>query len=339
MADEYLKRIANREDLDFDESRDLMLGVGRGEYSPVQVASILTGLKVKGETVTEIAGCASAFRDLAIKVPHQIRGEVFDCCGTGGDCAGTFNISTAAAFVTAAMGLATAKHGNRAVSSKCGSADVLEALGVKIDLAPENAARCLHETNFCFLFAPNYHPAMKHVAPVRRELGIPTLFNLLGPLLNPAACTHQIIGTPDADRAKIIAETAHRIGLKNVTTLYNDRGIDEMVYGTDCYLHRSTGNGAHTRRLLVQQGEGSQIEDLLGDDAPTNADIIRSIFGGEKSHRTNTVVLNAAVGLMETGRFDNLDEARFACAEAINSGKVMEKLRNVILITEELSDA
>ena len=339
MADEYLKRITNGEDLSFDESRELMLGVGRGEYSPVQVASILTGLKVKGETVTEIAGCASAFRELALKVPHDIEGEVFDCCGTGGDGSGTFNISTAAAIVTAAMGAATAKHGNRAVSSQCGSSDVLESLGVRIDLNPDSAAKCLHETNFCFLFAPNYHPAMKYVAPVRRELGIPTLFNLLGPLLNPAACTHQIVGTPNARKAEVIAQTAHKIGLNNVTTMHNDLGIDEMIHGTNCYLHRATDNGMDTRTLLVQDGEGARIEDLVGGDASTNADIIRAIFGGEKSHRTSTVVLNAAVGLIVAGRFDSLDEARTACADAIYSGKAKAKLRSIVEVTEELSDA
>ena len=338
MADEYLKRIANVEDLSFDESYELMLGVGRGEYSPIQVASILTGLKVKGETVTEIAGCASAFRELALKVPHDIENEVFDCCGTGGDGSGTFNISTAAAIVTAAMGVATAKHGNRAVSSQCGSADVLEALGVGINLNPESAAKCLHETSFCFLFAPNYHPAMKYVAPVRRELGIPTLFNLLGPLLNPAACTHQIIGTPDATKAEVIAQTAHRIGLQNVTTIHNDRGIDEMIHGTNCHLCRATGDGVDTRTLNVQDGDGAQIEDLVGGDASTNADIINAIFDGEKSHRTSTVVLNAAVGLITAGRFDSLDEARTACADAIYSGKVKAKLRSIVETTGELSD-
>jgi anthranilate phosphoribosyltransferase len=339
MADEYLKRITNGEDLSFDESRELMLGVGHGEYSQVQVASILTGLKVKGETVTEIAGCASAFRELALKVPHNVEGGIFDCCGTGGDGSGTFNISTAASIVTAAMGVATAKHGNRAVSSQCGSADVLEALGVRIDLNPENAAKCLHETDFCFLFAPNYHPAMKHVAPVRRELGIPTLFNLLGPLLNPAGCTHQIIGTPNAREAEIIAQTAHRIGLDNVTTMHNDLGVDEMIYETNCYLHRATDNGLDTRTLLVQDGDGARIEDLVGGDASTNAAIIRAIFGGEKSYRTSTVVLNAAVGLIVAGRFDSLDEAKTACAGAVYSGKVKAKLRNIAEVTEELSDA
>jgi anthranilate phosphoribosyltransferase len=339
MADDYLKRIADGEDLDFDDSRELMLGVGQGKYSQVQVAAILTGLRVKGETVTETAGCASAFRELAIKVPHETSGVVFDCCGTGGDGAGTFNISTAAAFVTAAMGVTTAKHGNRAVSSKCGSADVLEALGVRIDLTPENAARCLRETGFCFLFAQNYHPAMKHVAPVRRELAIPTLFNLLGPLLNPAICTHQIIGAPDAVRATIIAETAYKIGLKNVTTIHNDRGIDEIIEGTGCYLHRVTEDGLSTRHLIVPEKEAEKKTDLAGGDRFANADIIRAIFSGEKSRRASTVVLNAAVGLTEIGRFDDLDSARSACAEAIDSGRVTEKLENVIEITRDLSHA
>lgn len=339
MADRFLKRIANREDLSFEESRDLMMGVGRGEYSPVEVASILTGLKVKGETVTEIAGCASAFRELAVKVPHRIEGELFDCCGTGGDGSGTFNISTAASIVTAALGIATAKHGNRAVSSKCGSADVLAALGVKIDLSPESAAECLHETGFCFLFAPLYHPAMKHVAPVRQELGIPTLFNLLGPLLNPAGCTHQFIGTPDSSKARVIAETAGRIGLKNVITMHNDLGIDELVEGTTCYLHSVNSHSTRTERMVLNGVSPLSNGDLSGGDAETNADIVRAIFRGEKSPRRNTVVLNSAMGLLITGRFGDLEDAKLACAEAIDSGKAAEKLEAIIATTERLSDA
>lgn len=339
MADEYLKKIVNREDLSQEESRELMLAVGTGKYSPVHVASILTALKVKGETVAEVAGCAAAFRELAVRVPHEIKSEVFDCCGTGGDCAGTFNISTAAALVTAAMGVATAKHGNRAVSSKSGSADVLEALGVRIDLSAEDAARCLEQTDFCFLFAPNYHPAMKHVAPVRRELGIPTLFNLLGPLLNPAGCTHQIIGTPDCNRAGKIAEAAQLMGLNNVTAFHNNVGIDEIIEGSECCLHRTGQDGVDMQTLLISNGSRTDIDGLKGGGPEDNASIILSILEGENSMRSSTVALNAAVGLVEIGRFENIDEAKRACIEALKSGTVMQKLNEIREFTGEASNA
>ncbi len=336
MADVFLTKITNGENLTYDESQEMMRLVGNGEYSPVEVASILTALRVKGETVDEIAGCAAAFRELAVRVPHKITREVFDCCGTGGDGAGTFNISTAAAFVTAALGVATAKHGNRAVSSKSGSADVLEALGIKIDLSPEKAARCLEETDFCFLFAPNYHPAMKHVAPVRRELGIPTVFNMLGPLLNPAGCTHQIIGTPDKLKAKTISQVAGRLGLNDVTVFTTSLGIDELIFGTDCYMFRSNHNGTSEDTMLLENSAQEDIESLAGGDATDNAKILMSIFKGEKSARSSVVVLNAAFGLAEMGRYDSLDSARAACTQAIESGDVLAKLKQVIDVSNRI---
>lgn len=339
MADEYLGKISNGEDLTLEDSRQMMLAVGNGEYTPVHVAAILTALKVKGETVAEIAGCASAFRELSVTVPHRIDGDVFDCCGTGGDGAGTFNISTAAALVTAALGVPTAKHGNRAVSSKSGSADVLEALGVKIDLDPEKAARCLEETNFCFLFAPKYHPAMKHVAPVRHELGIPTLFNLLGPLLNPARCTHQIIGTPDCNKAGIIAETAHALGLVNVTAFHNDRRIDEIVDNSEGCLHRSRRDGVEMQRVIFANGNYSDSTSLQGGGPDDNAAIIMNILEGEESERSATVALNAAFGLAEMGRFANLEDANEACHTALRSGDVLRKLNEIREFTGGTADA
>jgi len=339
MADEFLLKISNGENLTLDESRQMMLSVGKGEYTPVHVAAILTALKVKGETVAEIAGCASAFRELSVAVPHRIDGDVFDCCGTGGDGAGTFNISTAAALVTAALGVPTAKHGNRAVSSKSGSADVLEALGVRIDLDPEAAARCLEETNFCFLFAPRYHPAMKHVAPVRRELGIPTLFNLLGPLLNPAGCTHQIIGTPDCNKAGIIAETAHALGLMNVTVFHNDRHVDEIVDDSEGCLHRTRRNGVELERVIFANGDHSDSSSLQGGSPEENAAIIMSILNGEDSGRSATVALNAAFGLVEMGRFANLGDAREACKAALSSGDVLRKLNEIREFIGGMADA
>jgi len=337
MADEYLDKIVKGIDLSFDESHQMMLRVGTGEYSPVHVSSILTGLKIKGETVTEIAGCASAFRELAIEVPHDIEGDVFDCCGTGGDGANTFNISTGAAFITAAMGVPTAKHGNRAVSSKSGSADVLEALGVNIVVSPENAAQCLRTTNFCFLFAPHFHPAMKHVAPVRKELGIPTLFNLLGPLLNPARCTHQIIGTPDCEKAGILAEVGQQIGLHNITSFHNDLKVDELIDGTECCLHRTGKGGTRLQKIWIENGGPVELSDLRGGDSNTNARILMNVFEGEKSPRRNTVVLNAAMGMVELARFNTLEEARHACEDAIDSGAVLGTLKAVIELTSDMN--
>ncbi|MEE9554613.1 MAG: anthranilate phosphoribosyltransferase, partial [candidate division Zixibacteria bacterium] len=198
---EIISKLIGGSDLTVVEAEKLMGEIADGNLSPAQSAEFLTALAVKGETSDEIAGCAKAFRDRSLKVPHNQK-IVFDCCGTGGDGSGSFNISTAAAFVVAACGIPTAKHGNRSISSLCGSADVLEVLGVKIDLKPKSAATCLDELGICFIFAPFYHPAMKHAAPIRKELGFRTVFNLLGPLLNPAEATHQIIGAPSLDIAR-----------------------------------------------------------------------------------------------------------------------------------------
>ena len=185
MEIEILKKISNGIDSSLDESEFMMSAIADGKLSPVRIAAYLSLMAAKGETPDEIAGGVLAFRKRALKVPHHQR-TVFDCCGTGGDCSGSFNISTASAFVIAACGVPTAKHGNRSVSSQCGSADVLEELGVKIDLSPKSVATCLDELGICFIFAPAFHPAMKNAAPVRKELGFRTIFNLLGPLLNPA---------------------------------------------------------------------------------------------------------------------------------------------------------
>jgi anthranilate phosphoribosyltransferase len=336
MPHPAIKKIASRQDLEFDEARALMMSVGRGELSDVEVAAVLAGMKVKGETVDEIAGCAMAFRDLAVNVPHDLDSVIFDCCGTGGDGAGTFNISTAAAFVTAAVGVKTAKHGNRAVSSKSGSADVLEALGVKIDISSQSAARCLTETDFCFLFAPAYHPAMKHVAPVRKQLGIPTLFNLLGPLLNPARCTHQIIGTTDKEKARIISEVAGRMGLSNITTLTNSTGLDELTTGAECFLFSSNSHGAEGTSLLIRGEHEPVLELLAGGDASDNAEITRQIFSGERSYRSGVVELNAAIGLVQTGICGTLENAMEMCRETLQSGKVLDKLDQVIALTNRL---
>jgi anthranilate phosphoribosyltransferase len=333
MADEFLTALGNGENLSAADSYRMMLRLGRGEYAPEQVAAILMALKVKGETIDEIAGCANAFRQLAVQVPHEIDEVVFDCCGTGGDGMGTFNISTAASLVTAATGVYTAKHGNRAVSSRSGSADVLEALGVKIDLDPAGAAACLEETGFCFLFAPHYHPAMKHVAPVRRCLGIPTLFNILGPLLNPAGCTHQVIGTTDSAKAKLVSRVAFGIGLTEVTTLCSEAGLDEAVPSSSCHLFRTGSDGTVCREIDLNGIDPCSVRELTGGDAAENAGILMTIFAGEKSFRRDTVVLNAAIGLVETQRCADLEHAIAVCEEGIESGKVLEKLKQVIEFT------
>ncbi|HVP07041.1 MAG TPA: anthranilate phosphoribosyltransferase, partial [Candidatus Acidoferrum sp.] len=228
MVRDTLNRLADGRQLSFAETAEFIDDIASGEVSDAQIAAFLTALRVKGVGAEELAGCVSALRRHAVNVPHH-QTIVFDCCGTGGDGSNTFNISTAAAFVVAACGVPTAKHGNRAVSSSCGSADLLEAAGADIQISPEHSARLIDEIGFCFLFAPLYHPATKRVAAVRRELAFRTIFNLLGPLLNPAHTTHQIVGTPSLEYARLLASVAGHFEGQCIHSYSNSLGVDELL--------------------------------------------------------------------------------------------------------------
>lgn len=335
MTSKILAKLALGKNISSAESEHMMSAIADGKLSPEQSAAFLTALTVKGETADEIAGCLYALRKRALKVPHRHK-TVFDCCGTGGDRSGSFNISTAVAFVVAACGIPTAKHGNRSISSVCGSADVLEQLGVKIDLKPQSAAICLNELGICFMFAPVFHPAMKNAAPIRRKLGFRTVFNLLGPLLNPANASHQIIGAASFEIAEKLALTASKLDDSHIRLLHNSDGLDELAPFGENWIISADHNGISRHKLNLPTANGLDRSCLAGGDAQTNAQIIRQIFAGETSPRRMAVVLNAAVGLALTGAAPDFKQGSEMAGESLDSGRAMDKLKQLTELSNRL---
>ena len=344
MILDAVHRIANHsQSLDRAEAREVMSEVLAGKCTDAQIAALLVALRMKGETVEEIVGFAEAIRAAAAPLP--IRGaealdvsgtgrdalaaeSLVDTSGTGGDASGTFNISTATALVTAGAGVRVAKHGNRSISSKCGSADVVEALGVNIQLSPERAAQCLREVGICFLYAPNLHPAMKQVQGVRRELRMRTMFNLLGPLTNPARASGQVVGVYSLDLVEKLAEALSMLGLHRALVVHGLDGLDEItITGTTRVAEARDGS---VRSYEIEPEEfgmdRATLQDISGGDAAENAAIIRAIVGGEKSPRRDVVLLNAAAALVAAGRADHIGEAVPLAARSIDSGAAAAKL-------------
>jgi anthranilate phosphoribosyltransferase len=312
------------------EARAIFQGIMDGQVPPIRLAALLVALRMRGETVVEITEFARVMRERA--TPVRCAAEVIlDTCGTGGDNAGTFNISTLAAFVAAAAGVVVAKHGNRAVSSRCGSADLLQELGISVDVTVEIVERSLREIGIGFLFAPRLHGAMRHAAPVRRELGIRTVFNLLGPLTNPAGARHQLVGVYDPGRLEAVAEVLRELGSERAMVVHGE-GLDELtLHGRTrvAELHR----GRVSLREIVPEDAGlkrATLEDLLGGDAPRNARIARDIMEGERGPRRDVVLLNAAAALMVAGKAEDLEEGVRRGAEAIDTGamrSLVDRLR------------
>ena len=331
---DYIKKIIGREDLSFGEARQAMNRIMSGTENHSRIAAFLAALKSKGETAQEVAGFAAAMRDNCVKVPVQ-ENNIIDVCGTGGDVSGTFNISTATAFVVAGAGVRVAKHGNRSISSKSGSADVLAALGVNIDLDEQQAAQAIEEIGIAFLFAPRYHPAMKHVAPVRRELGMKTVFNILGPLTNPAATKRQLIGTYNLKAAQIMAEAAAHLDMEKVCFVCTDDHLDEITLTGEtevCEYSRSEGVKNYT---LTNDDFGYpklELDQLKGSSAEHNAEILRDVFNNaKKTPAFYVTAANAAMGLYCAGFSENLRTCREAAEESLLSGKARQKLK---LLTE-----
>jgi anthranilate phosphoribosyltransferase len=352
MILDALHRIANHtESLGRAEAREVMAEVLTGECTDAQIAALLIALRMKGETVEEIVGFAEAIRAAAAPLPiarvsatdalavtgtgrdalvedSPADSSLVDTSGTGGDASGTFNISTATALVTAGAGVRVAKHGNRSISSKCGSADVVEALGVNIQLSPERAAQCLHDVGICFLYAPNLHPAMKQVQTVRRELRMRTMFNLLGPLTNPARASGQVVGVYSLDLVEKLAEALSMLGLHRALVVHGLDGLDEItITGTTRVAEAREGS---VRSYEVEPEEfgmaRATLQDISGGDATENAAIIRAVLGGEKSPRRDVVLLNAAAALVAAGRADRIADAIPLAAQSIDSGAGAEKL-------------
>ena len=324
----YLHRVADRVNLSAQQAHEAMTVLLGGGASSAEIAAFLVALRMKGETATELAGFARAMREHMVAVDA---GDVVDNCGTGGDSSGTFNVSTVAAFVLAGAGAHVAKHGNRSISSATGGADVLEALGVRITATPEEAARAIREIGFGFLFAPVFHPAMKHVQPVRRELKMRTVFNLLGPLVNPARAQAQVIGAPSAAAAALMADALHQLGTRRAFVVHGRDGLDEITITAETDVFEVTASGI-APAVWTPADFGVDRADsasLKGGDAQQNAAIARAILEGELGPRRDIVLVNAAAALVAAGLAPDLRSAMALAAQSIDSGAALTNLEAV----------
>ncbi len=360
MIVEALQRIAGSgQSLSRSEAREVMAFVLAGNCSDAQIAALLTALRMKGETVEEIVGFAEAIRAAATPLPislaHIRPGEpaldlsgtgrdaltepasnsLVDTSGTGGDAAGTFNISTATAFVTAGAGVRVAKHGNRSISSKCGSADVMVALGVNIQLSAERAAQCLHEVGICFLYAPDLHVSMKQVQKVRRELRLRTMFNLLGPLTNPANASGQVVGVYALEMVEKLAEALSMLGLHRALVVHGLDGLDEITITGPTRVAEVRDGSIRSYEVVPEEFgiRPGTLEEISGGDAAENAAIVRDVLSGRKSARREVVLLNSAAALVAAGRVDHLADGIPLAAQSIDSGAAAGRLARLISFT------
>jgi len=335
MIKEAIAKVVERENLTMTETEQVMGEIMRGEATAAQISAFLTALRMKGETASEIAGCARVMRENALRVTPK-RTDVVDTCGTGGDASGTFNISTTVAFVVAGTGVGVAKHGNRSVSSKCGSADLMEALGIKISLSAEQVAQCIDEVGIGFLFAPGFHPAMKHATPVRQEIGLRTIFNVLGPLANPAWAKWQLIGVYSAQLVPTIAEVLQNMGTEHAFVVHGAGGLDELsTTGVNQVAELKDGE-IHAFELdPTKLGiPRANPQDLLGGTTQENIEIVKAILGGEKGPKRDIVILNAAAVLVAAGEAVDLKEGLRIAAESIDSGSAQDKVAQLAKISQ-----
>jgi anthranilate phosphoribosyltransferase len=342
---EALKKIVDRCDLTREEAEAVLDQIMDGECTDAQIGGLLVGLRMKGETADELTGFARVMRAHASAVrPRSLvatnlggtdRDALIDTCGTGGDASGTFNISTATAFVVAGCGVRVAKHGNRSVSSHCGSADVMEALGVNIELPPERIAQCIDEVGIGFLHAPLLHQAMKYVAPARRQLGIRTIFNLLGPLTNPAEANAQVIGVYAAHLTELLAEVLGNLGTLRAMVVHGSDGLDEITITGESKI-TELKNGEISTCTISPEDFGlnrASLADLQGGDASENAQIILDILQGQSGPRRDIVLLNAAAALVASGKASDFKWGIEMAAGSISSGRAMGKLKRLIEVT------
>ena len=327
MIQRALGRLLEWKDLSREEAREVMSEVMRGEATPGQIGGFLVALRLKGETADEITGCAEAMREHVLPVRPQ-RDDLVDTAGTGGDAAQTLNISTAAALVAAAAGAAVAKHGNRAVSSASGSADVLEALGFRLELEPERIAASIDELGFGFMFAPTHHPAMRHAAPVRRELAARTVFNVLGPLTNPAGARAQVVGVYSPELVRTIAEVLAQLGARRAFVVHGAGGIDELSpAGPNAVCEVRDGSVVERRIDPLELGvPRCRPEALRGGSPAENARAIRHIFAGGDGGRRDAILLNAGGAIAAAGHAEDLREGLEQARAAVDSGAALERL-------------
>lgn len=335
MIREAILKLSKKEDLTYEAAEAVMHEIMSGEATAVQMSAYLTALSLKSETIDEITASAAGMRKHCIRLLHDV--EALEIVGTGGDGANSFNISTTAAIIAAAAGVPVAKHGNRSASSKCGTADVLEELGVNINVPPEKSASMLKDINICFLYAQNYHIAMKYVAPVRKELGIRTVFNILGPLTNPAGANMELMGVYDRELVEPLARVLLNLGVKNAMVVFGQDGLDEISMSSATSVCE-VKNGELRSYEITPEGFGFKRcgkKELQGGGPAENAVILRSILSGEKGSKRDAAVLNAAAALYVAGKYDIIEEGIQTAEGIIDSGAAMDKLNEFIRRSNE----
>ena len=334
MIKEAIKQLAKKEDLSYEVAKAVMNEIMTGEATPVQMSAYLTALSLKGETIDEITASASGMRSHCIRLLHDV--DALEIVGTGGDGANTFNISTAAAIIAAAAGVPVAKHGNRSASSKCGAADVLEALGVNINLEPEKSALLLKEIGICFLFAQNYHIAMKYVAPIRRELAIRTVFNILGPLTNPAGAKMELMGVYDSELVEPLAQVLCNLGVKSAMVVHGEDGLDEISLCAPTKVCEVKNGWTKSSIITPEQFgfERCHESDLQGGSPVENAKILEGVLKGDESlkykQKRNAAVINAGAALYIAGKYQTIEESVQVASDVIKSGAAMKKLKEFV---------
>lgn len=331
-----ITKIVGGETLTFEEAGSAMDQIMSGEATSAQIGSFLTALRLRGETVDEVAGFASTMRAHSRHVELASDEIAIDTCGTGGDHSGTFNISTTAAFVIAGSGIKVAKHGNRSVTSACGSADLLEALGVAIELEPAHVSSVIEEAGIGFMFAPAYHPGFRHAGPVRREIGIRTVFNILGPMVNPAKVRRQLIGVGDASIADLLAPAQDLLGSERVLFVHSAEGFDELgLSGPSRVTEYERNRGVHTYEIDARDLglTPAPAVAVLGGDSTRNAEITRSVLAGLRGPYRDVVVLNAGAGIYAAGQADSIAEGIALASESLDSGAAQEVLERMVILS------
>ena len=336
MIREAIDALVSGRSLDFQEAATVMGEIMEGEATPAQLGAFLTALRLKGETAQEIAGMATMMREKALRV--EVDGPLVDSVGTGGDGKNTFNISTASAFVAAGAGLKVAKHGNRAASGTCGAADVLEALGVKLELSPDSVARCINDVGIGFMFAPAFHPAMRHAGPVRREIGIRTVFNILGPLTNPAGAQSQLLGVAYPELGDTMAQVMNLLGADHVLVVHGHGGLDELSLSGENSVWEL--HGGEVRRWTLKLADSGlpacAVAEIRGGSKEENAETMRRLFNGEKGPIRNTVLLNSAGVLLAGDKVANVAQGIEAAAAVIDGGDALRKLDGLVALSQSL---
>lgn len=337
MIKEAITILVSGQSLTTDQAAQVMLEIMEGQATPAQLGAFLVALRLKGETVEEIVGLTKTMREKAI--PVFVDTSLVDTCGTGGDNSHTFNISTAAAFVAAAAGVKVAKHGNRAMSSQCGSADVLEALGIRIELTATDVAKCIQEVGIGFLFAPIFHPAMRYAAAPRREIGIRTVFNILGPLTNPARAETQVLGVADKAIAEKIALALRKLGSHRALVVHGEDGLDEVTITGKTFVWEVKDDEIHNYHITPEELGLSRAspEQLKGGTPKENAELLREVFGGKPGPQRDIVVANAAATLVAAGKTLTFSQGVELASEAIDSGKALAKLEQLVKFTQSLN--